>query len=315
MANQVKQYFLAPSWDYPPNGPIALGNIILSPSRPVPPLFNAATMAAKTTTIHNKTQPVFSTTKHQVEWTRDRASTHAFGVWAKFVESLGVSLGFETARAERDVFRFDRIRTDECFPEESYLAAALANGTVQRQLELAGRRRGGRRFGRGGGSGGGDGVAVYVIVGVKTVSGARVKRMRAGVVRVQAEVAVDPALVGAPAPVPVTVGPMVGIGREKGENMSFEGSDDFVFAYRVQKVWLRGGHGGVVRCEDYNKGAMLGLEDDGNESKGFSKGIDPGDVILRELTSEDVNETWHVGRVAENGDEGEVEVLHPHRIE
>ncbi|KAL2145796.1 hypothetical protein VTI28DRAFT_6295 [Corynascus sepedonium] len=285
MANEIKQYFLAPSWDYPPNGPIALGNIIRSPTRPVPPLLAATSVG----------RPLISTTKHNVEWTRDKASTHSFGVWTKFVESVGVNLGFEASNATQDVFRFERMCTEEYFPDEAFLAKALASEGVQRQLALAKRRRRGMMgVGR---------APVYVIVGVKTVSGAQVRRMKARAGGVQAEVAVDAALMGA-AGVPMSVGPAVGVGWEREESMTFEGSDDFVFAYRVRKVWLGGSEKGV-RQEDYFRGAMLGL---GNR-EAFQEEVEPESVVLEDLTYDDVGDIWSTSQFLDESGEGEVVVF------
>lgn len=81
MANQIKQYFLAPSWDYPPDGPIALGNIIISPSRPVPAVVTAASAVEPKGKI--------SSTKHEVQWQKGRTHAYQFGVWTKlFVAAL-----------------------------------------------------------------------------------------------------------------------------------------------------------------------------------------------------------------------------------
>ncbi|KAK4040988.1 hypothetical protein C8A01DRAFT_45809 [Parachaetomium inaequale] len=167
MANQTKQYFLAPSWDYPPNGPIALGNIIISPSRP--------------------------------------STAYTLGIWTKFVEFLGLSLGFETTHKAHDMFRFERVHTEEFFPDEAYLSAALRDQRVQRTL-AAGRRA--KMMGRAVGNKG-----VYVIVGVKTVSGAHVKSVDSRGYGALAGVAVDAALVGAP--VPAAVGLVGGVKWEK----------------------------------------------------------------------------------------------------
>lgn len=77
MANQTKQYFLAPSWDYPPNGPIALGNIIVSPSRPVPALVTAASA--------DGSEGLISSTKQGVEWQNGKTNAHRFGIWTKLL--------------------------------------------------------------------------------------------------------------------------------------------------------------------------------------------------------------------------------------
>ncbi|SPQ26063.1 085264aa-fb84-4513-9374-dac57e83f289 [Thermothielavioides terrestris] len=161
MANQTKQYFLAPTWDYPPNGPISLGNIILSPRAPCP---------------LSSPPPPPSTPPRPPR----------LGLWTKFVELVGLRLDWVAAGHTVDVFRFEQLQTEEWFPDEAFLTAALAHPAVQRRVG-GWRRR-----------------AVYVVVGVKTVAGAEVKRAwYRGVQGARAEAAVDVGM-AAGAPVPVT---------------------------------------------------------------------------------------------------------------
>lgn len=44
--------------------------------------------------------------------------------------------------------------------------------------------------------------------------------------------------------------------------MAWESGSDFVFAFRVRKVFVKKKTGGVKSDEDYIKGAMLGKEDE-----------------------------------------------------
>jgi hypothetical protein len=235
---------------------------------------------------------LISSTKTNISWTRDKSSTSTLGIWTKFVEYLGLSLGLQTTRTAQDIFRFERVHTEEFFPDEAYLSAALHDRRVQRAL-AAGRRD--KVLGRAVGSKG-----VYVIVGVKTVSGAQVKSVMSRRDGVQATVAVDAAVVGSP--VPVVVGAVGGVRWERGESTEFEGSDDFVFAYRVQKVSLT--WKGVER-KDYSHGVMLGIRDD-ERTVGE---VGAKDVVVDDLGGEDVDDTWS-GRQVVDGKE-EVEVFVP----
>lgn len=289
MAAQKKQYFLAPSWDYPPTGPLALGNIILSPSRPVPPLLAASTL---TRTLDPATLAPnrVSTTKHNVEWTRDKSVSHSLGVWSRFVQCLGVRLDFETSRSRQDVFRFESVRTEEWFPSEEYLAAAVRDPAVRRRLTVGGgiSRVGGLVKRR----------AVYVVVGVKTVSGAQVKRVWTRGLAAQTEVGVD----AMGASVFVASGPAGGVKWERGESMEFEGGDDFVFAYRVRKVWLEDGENGVGQ-DDYARGTMLG-ESYGDEKEEKGDGMDH--IVVEDLEDSDIGDKWTGGEVEDEGEEIEV---------
>ncbi|KAH6853206.1 hypothetical protein B0I37DRAFT_358769 [Chaetomium sp. MPI-CAGE-AT-0009] len=84
--------------------------------------------------------------------------------------------------------------------------------------------------------------------------------------------------------------------------MEFEGGDDFVFAYRVRKVWLRGGEKGVGQG-DYTRGTMLG------ESIGYEKevgGVDMEDVVVEDLEGSDIGNGWSGSEVVDEGEEMEV---------
>ncbi|KAK3299817.1 uncharacterized protein B0H64DRAFT_1527 [Chaetomium fimeti] len=289
MAAQKKQYFLAPSWDYPPSGPIALGNIILSPSRPVPALLSATTLSPPPLSSESKPETLAgpnrtSTFKHNVEWTRDQSLSRSLGVWSRFIELLGVRLDFETSRSTQDVFRFASVRTEEWFPSEEYLAAALRDPMVRRRM--------------GAGKGALVRRAVYVVVGVKTVSGAQVKRVWTRGLAAQTEVSVD----AMGASVLVASGPAGGVKWERGESMEFEGGDDFVFAYRVRKVWLRAGEKGVGQ-DDYTRGTMLG-ESLGDEKEG--EGVDMENVVVEGLDASDIGDKWSGSEVVDDGEDIEV---------
>ena len=62
--------------------------------------------------------------------------------------------------------------------------------------------------------------------------------------------------------------------------MSWEGASEFVFAFRVRKVWVKpvaGGGGVEVRKEeDYRKGAFLGNDLDGQEGRGLRIEVEVG---------------------------------------
>ncbi|CAN8101794.1 unnamed protein product [Discula destructiva] len=87
MSNHVKTYFLSPSWDYPPNGLLAIGNIILSPKRPVPPLYQASNEGGELVS-----GPHLTSYKNNVEWTRASSVAGKFGLWTKFLDLLGIKL-------------------------------------------------------------------------------------------------------------------------------------------------------------------------------------------------------------------------------
>lgn len=135
-----------------------------------------------------------------------------------------------------DTFRFEKMHTHERFPSEEYIKALIQRSPVATRI-LATQHK-----------------SLYVIVGVKTVSGAAVKRARYGNIGGSLDISVDAAVAGLP--VPASFGPSVVFSSGSNESVSFEGSDDFVFAFRVQKLRMKRREESV-RQENYAKGAMF----------------------------------------------------------
>lgn len=276
MSNHVKNYFLAPSWDYPPNGLLTIGNIIVSPKRPIPPLFSA-TSDNKESSSHGTqdaraapAHPHIRSFKDDVEWTRERAVAGKFGVWTKFLETLGADVGGSFSSEHSEALRFDRVETEEFFPDDAYLRRAVASAGVRAFLQRHRLRP----------------KTLYVVVGVKTVTGAAAGRREAArELGGEADVAVDGALLGAVGGVPVSVGPSAGWTRRSKDSVAFGGSSDFVFAFRVRRVKIVAS-GDVVQ-DDHHRGAMLGLpgegedeERDGDGGLGFRVvGVDDEDFV------------------------------------
>lgn len=67
---------------------------------------------------------------------------------------------------------------------------------------------------------------------------------------------------------PVSGGPGVEAKVTRKNGTRWGGSSDFVFAFRVVRVFVGKKTGDVVGQEDYRKGAMLGRDDDGWEDGG-----------------------------------------------
>ena len=81
MANRVFYYFFAPTWDYPPNGPIKLGNVITTVNKPERPLYTAPLPTAS---------EVFSSEKKGVEISKEKILSGKVGILAKFLSVFGV---------------------------------------------------------------------------------------------------------------------------------------------------------------------------------------------------------------------------------
>jgi len=142
-------------------------------------------------------------------------------------------------------------------PTEDYVNRCIDNTGVRRFLETSHYRK-----------------PVYIITGVKIVSGAQgattSSRAVEGVVGAQVDGTV---LSGGM--VPVGGGPEVRRGKETKNAVSWEGSTDFVFAFKVSEVRV-GKSGEVKRERDYTKGALYGNEPEKEVADPLTKSI--GDV-------------------------------------
>ncbi|KAK7914365.1 hypothetical protein PG985_012068 [Apiospora marii] len=235
MANEVRNYFLAPSWDIPPDSLILVGNIIVSPKLPVPTLVKPTELQPPSNgDIQTRT------TKTNVAWTREKASSGRFGIWTKFLVLLGVDVGTAFSKDSNEQFQFREMTTEECFPTNEYLQAAVDAKPVKDYLNRHSLNP----------------KPLYVVVGVKTVVGARVSRSSGRTASAESGFGVDAAAVGSP--VPVSVGPEAAFSRSSRDTVSFDGSSDFVFAFRVRKLIVKSKE--IVQ-KDENRGAMFGESD------------------------------------------------------
>lgn len=80
MANQIPYFFYAPTWDYPPTGPIRLGNVLTSLQKPEQPLYTAALPTDS---------EVFSSDKKHVEFSRDKLRQGKLTILTQFLSAFG----------------------------------------------------------------------------------------------------------------------------------------------------------------------------------------------------------------------------------
>lgn len=274
MANKVPYYFYAPTWDFPPppTGPIRLGNVITSLEKPEQPLFTAELPTQS---------ELYSSSKHQVEFSREKLLQGSFGILTQFLSVLGVG-GDVTAgwnKSDEETFTFDTITTTQFLPNATYLQEKCidASPTVQRWLERSRYRK-----------------PLYVITGLKTVEGAMTAKSETTRGKeASASVTVD-GTVWSGGVAPVSVGPKVEAGRSKSSGMSWSASSDFVLAYRVKRIKVAKTNE-VREEEDYKKGALLGNEHSELKKNGFS-------VIEEEGILDGADSEWDAIQVAEGDD-------------
>ena len=88
MANTQPVFFYAPTWDYPVDGPIKLGNVVTSVKTPQRFLHCVAPEGSD----------VFSSKKSSVEYTKEKLRSGKFSILTKFLSifGFGIDVGAES---------------------------------------------------------------------------------------------------------------------------------------------------------------------------------------------------------------------------
>ncbi|RSL76624.1 hypothetical protein CEP51_009796 [Fusarium floridanum] len=236
MANRDFFFFYAPTWDYPPDGPIKLGNVITSVKNPHRPLFCSPPP---------EDSDVFKTEKKSVQYTKEKLRRGKFSILTKFLSVLGfgIDIGAEIERSDEETFVFDTLETTQFIPTPSYIQTCIESNNVRHFLDLSKYRK-----------------PVYIITGLKVVTGAQANTIKSRSIGGAVGVEVD-ATIWTGGAVPIGGGP--GVETEVGNKTStkWEGSSDFVFAFRVSKVRVGKATGKVVSEGEYREGAMLEKEE------------------------------------------------------
>ncbi|UNI23181.1 hypothetical protein JDV02_009016 [Purpureocillium takamizusanense] len=237
MANNVFYFYFAPTWDWPPDGPIKLGNVLTSIKKPEQPLYTAPLPAAS---------EVFSSEKTEVEYSQEKLAEGNFSILTKFLSILGVGVDVGADwQTRNEEYAFERVITMQFVPKEDYIQTCIETEAVRRYLDRSRYRK-----------------PLYVITGIKTVYGAKVKSHKSRAHSGKLGVSVDGTL-SSGGIVPVSLEPGVGGKSEARTGTSWEGSSDFVFAFRVRKIHVSKKPQTIDKNDDYNKGALL----DGTKDK------------------------------------------------
>lgn len=87
MASQISYYYFAPTWDFPPNGPLQLGNVLMSVKKPERALYTAAPPAAS---------EMVTTEKNQVEFSKEKMKAGKFSIFIRFMKFIGLGIKMAT---------------------------------------------------------------------------------------------------------------------------------------------------------------------------------------------------------------------------
>ncbi|KAI0515048.1 hypothetical protein F5B22DRAFT_636624 [Xylaria bambusicola] len=218
---------------YSPSGPIQLGNIITCVKTPERPLYKAPKLDDST---------AFSTTQKQVIFSTERFSGGKFGIFTRFLNVvLGLGVGVDVTVGwemnDSSCFTFESTNTSQFFPEPGYIQDCISTEPVRRYLEKFRYRK-----------------PVYIITSLKIAKGVTVQSLKTKTVDGGVSAGADAT---SWAGVPIAGGIEAGRNIGSKDHASWEGSSDFIFAFRVRRVLVERKTGVVRKEEEYKKGAML----------------------------------------------------------
>ncbi|KAF2087529.1 hypothetical protein K490DRAFT_41432 [Saccharata proteae CBS 121410] len=232
-------WFLAPR-ACPPDGPIQLGNIIISPEEPDDPLFaNTEALPA--------TETVTEFVESDLNFTNMKQVGSRFSLWTgflQFVLGMGadVSLGQESGNGQALTAR--EMRTKYFIPSEEYVSRCIRHQHLQDYVRRT------RFLGK-----------LYMITGimeaVDAVShGSYIKNNNIGM-----SLSADGTSVG----VPVQAGLSAGTTHGSTVQLKSKITSDFVFAFRLRQVRMKKGR--VQDHRNFRKGALFDADGDTGKSE------------------------------------------------
>lgn len=242
--DERKTYFILPTSDFDTTN-IKLGQIITNirlPYRPLSPPLNTA--EAPLPEVHTRLRENYT-------FYHSKALSGAIGIQAQFLAQLGSPLGAdaEVSRERGDVSKWviDRLETAFIEPSQEYVEASVMQVPKVKNW-LQERRLTGK---------------VYMVTGIKIASGVKYFNTKARKMGLGGAATVDlTAFTGAP----VAVGPKGDLEKKLDTAESYTTCSDFVWAYRMQKVYVRW-LGGGVKSKEMVGGILAGVEEEYEEEE------------------------------------------------
>ncbi|KAK4225006.1 hypothetical protein QBC38DRAFT_531765 [Podospora fimiseda] len=173
MSNQKETYFLCPTWDYhSQEGPIQLGNIIISPNNPTIVLNSPNCPRPTSDTLFPPTTKVGET------WSPSKFHSGRYGIWTQFLSltlGVGADISVEHSKTIQNTFHFRSMETIQFIPTTEYLEQALAASPTA--LEYLRRSRFKKHL--------------YVVTSVKIARGASAKSLHSSSGGLETKIGID----------------------------------------------------------------------------------------------------------------------------
>lgn len=239
MKKKLKTYRSAPNTYYPPGGSLAIGRILSDPDDPG----SCLNISSPVVFADSEIQKSWKT-----DWKSEKSRIHSgiIGIWARFLQVIGLDAeaNINWDRQQRDAYEFNRLDIEFVDPgrekiEEVVRAASQVDAYIKSS---------------------GFSSPVYMITGVMIARGAAVAETKSNEFGTHMRAGFD----GTPAGAPTGGGPEVTLSSKSADGVSYGGSSDFVFAYRLREIVYEKG---FMQSKPYHKGGLYVDEEDGAEAQ------------------------------------------------
>ena len=264
MKRTKRSYFLAPTFEWQPGtGPVALGRIITDP-------FDAEScINAHCVVPVPKAISIVPHTKSGFQIKDERSRGGLVGLFAQFLSFTGIGGDFSFSKDESKstAYKLKELRTTSFEPETepNYLQQCLDIPTVKRRITQSR-------------------ANLYLIVAVATAVGAEYKRSESKSYQRNLKVGFDATPLGGP----VQIGPEFAISKGKKDVMTFDGSDDFVFSYRLREIYYSEKSDSWSTRTYANKGAVYGIDSSSEGTASIEEHLLATEFQLEAGTGDDV---------------------------
>lgn len=258
MANLVKSYFLPPAWHYRPGASIFLGSIISDARAPQNSL-NANTVA-KGRTLEITLDDVQKNFQATIYVSKQRAG----GVLGSFLSMLGIGGDLTVQKENQLVYKLEaqELRTQEINPSASYIESSLQSldaGMFLRDTQFR--------------------QDLYIIVGLMVGLGVSISSYESSSKGVEAHLGVS----GAPAGVPLEVGPKYSTSSNDSLAASFDATSAIILGYSLKRItYMKKTRS--FRTAPMAKGAVLSrdrpIPEDDDEAETYAKFVSLDDDII-----------------------------------
>ena len=222
-------WFLPRTRDRPVISAIRLGDVIESPWSPEEALNDGPPPALKPGLLRRQIEESWS-------WTKETELYRGGGIFASFLQVLGIGGDVEVTRANTnvDLYEVDRMVTEEFLPDKQYLRQCIEDPGVRDMFVGPSRKS-----------------ELYMVTGIKIAYGA-IKAAETMKERgFRAKIGVDASALG----VPVALGPQGHWSSRVTESLTADKSD-FVFAFKLRRLKFKKGE---LTGQAFDRGAQYGL--------------------------------------------------------